>query len=113
MPSLRLLVLWTDNLEMMMSFYSVIGFEFTKEKHGKGADHYSAKLENGAFELYAGRARETHLVRIGFAVPDLDKVLNDLRLMVVTMPTKTPWGYRAVLEDPDGRMVELYQEGKS
>jgi hypothetical protein len=33
-------------------------------------------------------------------------------IQVVTEPRMTPWGYRAVVRDPDGRAVELYGKGE-
>ena len=66
-------------------------------------------------ELYplpggAGTADAT--TRLGFAVDDLDATLRSLEsagAAVVTSPRQTRWGYCAVVRDPDGRAVELYQ----
>lgn len=48
--------------------------------------------------------------RLGFGVPRLDELIARLmeqQVIVLTMPVKTEWGYRAVVQDPDGRKVEL------
>jgi len=50
--------------------------------------------------------------RLGFSVPSLERVLEALQALgtaVVSQPKATAWGRRAVVQDPDGRAVELYQ----
>lgn len=112
MPSLRLLVLWTHRLEHARAFYSLLGFDFKLEQHPKGAKHYAAVMKDGVFELFSGGAGQVDNVRLGFGVSDLEMVLKNIESKIVTGPQQTEFGYRAVVEDPDGRLIELYQEAK-
>ncbi len=115
-PSLRLLVLRTSGLEQLRRFYECLGVALGPERHGEGPLHYSGQVGNAVLELYplpegAGQADAT--TRVGFAVADLNGVLDTLQAFganVITPPQQTPWGYRAVVRDPDGRAVELYQD---
>jgi predicted enzyme related to lactoylglutathione lyase len=54
--------------------------------------------------------------RLGFSVENLPGVVEAVQAAgapVVTRPQETPWGCRAVVRDPDGRAVELYQRGQT
>jgi predicted enzyme related to lactoylglutathione lyase len=49
---------------------------------------------------------------VGFAVTSVDEVLAEvsrLGVAVLEPPSDYPWGLRALVEDPDGRPVELYE----
>ena len=112
-PSLKLIVLKTANLERLHGFYALLGFELVEEKHGSGPRHYSARLGDGILELHAlpqGAAAD-RTTRLGFGVSDLESVVEAVRKQteVVTEPKQTEWGKRAVVRDPDGRTIELYE----
>jgi lactoylglutathione lyase len=114
-PSLRLLVLRTKQLDRLRDFYAPLGVTFVPERHGDGPLHYAGALEGAVLELYPldGDAESCDpLTRIGFAVRDLAATLRGLEAAggeVVWRPRETEWGLRAVIRDPDGRAVELYQ----
>ncbi|WP_211092963.1 MULTISPECIES: VOC family protein [Chitinophaga] len=43
-------------------------------------------------------------------VDDIDNLVLKLPAgNIVTMPASTQWGYAAVIQDPDGRKIELVQ----
>ncbi len=115
--SLSLLVLKTSQLDRLKAFYECIGCEFVKEKHGKGPIHYAAEIEECLLELYpipAGKDSGASTVRVGFRVERLDEVITLFReqaLSIDQTPVQSPWGYRAVVIDPDGRKVELVEAG--
>ena len=51
--------------------------------------------------------------RLGLAVADVDAAVRSLevvRAVLVSGPRLTPWGRKAVVRDPDGRVVELLQQ---
>lgn len=107
--SLLLIVLRTPQLDLLKTFYQALGIDLVEEKHGKGPVHYSGKLGKTVLELYPGEVAD--VARLGFGVENPEEVLNAIRTLggsVVTEPTETPWGLRAVVKDPDGRAVELY-----
>ncbi|MFF7655265.1 VOC family protein [Streptomyces sp. NPDC007983] len=94
---ITLLVLYTDHLEESRAFYTGLGLSFVREQHGRGPIHYSATLPDGTvIELYPATAkRPVSRVRLGFSVEG----------RAVTPPLAPG---RHVVEDPDGRAVELY-----
>lgn len=107
---LNLLVLKTHHLDRLKEFYSALGVSFVEERHGDGPLHLAARVGEVVIELYPlqnGEADST--TRLGFAVPDLDAVLERLGAAVVSGPAMTAWGRRAVVKDPDGRKVEVVQ----
>lgn len=109
-----LVVLRTAQPEILADFYRQLGMGFSEERHGKGPKHLTGKVGDVVFEIYPlGRSKESDRDgRIGFRLPKLDEVMEKLRSrgVVVDETSKaTPWGYRAIVRDPDGRAVELYQ----
>jgi lactoylglutathione lyase len=113
-PSLSLLVLKSPDLEALRSFYIALGLTFEAEQHGKGPLHYSAQLGATLVELYPLGANDVadRTTRLGFRVDDLAKALERLESLddlISAQPQTTAWGLRAVVHDPDGRAVELYQ----
>jgi catechol 2,3-dioxygenase-like lactoylglutathione lyase family enzyme len=53
-------------------------------------------------------------IRIGFQISSLDPTLRALRQQSVTIHTEphdSPWGRRAVVEDPNGNRIELTEPG--
>jgi lactoylglutathione lyase len=113
---LNLLVLKTGQLGRLRDFYAALGIAFAEERHGGGPTHLAGRVGDLVLELYplpenAGPADAS--TRLGFAVPDLDAAVRTLRGdgFVVREPRPGAWGYRAVARDPDGRAVELSQDG--
>jgi lactoylglutathione lyase len=110
-PTLSLVVLQSGNVEAAKEFYSYLGSAFVLEQHGKGPRHYSATLGALVLEIYPcqGSAPSAPL-RLGFLIPSLDRTLEILRnrgTRIVREAKDSPWGRRAVVEDPDGNRVEL------
>jgi predicted enzyme related to lactoylglutathione lyase len=113
-PSLNLVVLRSSDIDRAMAFYSKLGLEFTKHRHGNGPEHYSAELEGAVFELYpqSGNGKSSLGTRIGFVVPSVDeaiKALADCPEAALSSPKDSEWGRRAIVVDPDGHRVELLQ----
>ncbi|MBC9909245.1 VOC family protein [Chitinophaga varians] len=113
MTVLQLLVVKTNQPDQLAAFYTQLGIEFEYHRHGKGPFHYASKNGTPVMEIYPLPASVTvpdNTTRLGFAVPRLDALiarLQELQMTVLTMPVKTEWGYAAVVQDPDGRKVEL------
>jgi len=102
-------------LNSLRTFYAALGIEFTEEQHGDGPVHYAGRLGDVVFEIYPlsedGPVADA-TTRLGFSVENMTKVvaaLQTLGVAVVSPPQSTEWGCRAVVRDPDGRAVELYQ----
>lgn len=110
---LNLLVIKTDNPELLKAQYEAIGFHFVHHRHGNGPLHYSSEVDGLVFEIYPlpkSVVEADSTTRLGFDVNDLDKVvvaLERANWRMVSAPKLTDWGYVAVVEDLDGRRVEL------
>lgn len=110
-----LLVLKTRQVEKLRAFYETLGIQLAEERHGRGSVHLAGKAGDVTFELYALPDDDTAVdttTRLGFAVNTLVKVVEALQVLgatIVSQAKSTEWGYRAVVRDPDGRAVELYQ----
>lgn len=113
--ALNLVVLRCADIEASAMFYTVVGLHFTRHRHGQGQEHYAAEFGAAVFELYPTNAKSEPSTgaRVGFSVPSVDEAVQRVRekypSAVVSVPSDSPWGRRAVLVDPDGHRVEVTQ----
>lgn len=108
----NLTVLRCADIDVSAAFYRLIGLEFEKHSHGTGPEHYAASDGIWTFELYPASTKfpASSSTRIGFAVESCDKVADQLGVAgfsLIAAPADSPWGRRAVAQDPDGHRVEL------
>jgi predicted enzyme related to lactoylglutathione lyase len=111
-PHLSLVVLRSSDIERAAEFYRVLGLTFTRHSHGSGPEHYTSKVNGLVFEIYpmTPKSSPTTGTRIGFSVDSVDeivKILSGIGAEVLTPPTDSEWGRRAVLKDFGGHIVEL------
>jgi lactoylglutathione lyase len=111
-PKLNLVVLRSADIDRAVKFYGQMGLLFTKHAHGKGPEHYASEVAGSVFELYPAteKSPSTAAARIGFSVESVDKIVPLLRQIgaqVLTEPSDSEWGRRAVVKDLDGHTVEL------
>ena len=116
--TISLLVLRTAQMDKSLAFYRALGLIFVEEKHGSGPVHYSTQIGSIVMEIYPGEAaapinsKGGGATMIGLRVDSVDSVLAGIQTLgaqVLTAPSDSPWGRRAVVLDPDGRAVELSQ----
>jgi len=111
--SLNLVVIQSSNLENSVSFYQSFGLIFNKEQHGKGPEHYACELNNLVFEIYPRSDEMVYgSLRIGFNVENLEQIVENVRSKkgtIISEPTMSRWGKRAVVQDPDGHKIELLE----
>ena len=113
--SLKLLVLRTPDPNRLRRFYQVLGIDFAEERHGSGPLHFAGRIGDAILELYpleGEGALVDSTLRLGFSVTNLSETILSLEAdgaTIVTGPKPTAWGNRAVVRDPDGRAVELYE----
>ena len=113
--SLKLLVLRTPDPNLLRSFYQRIGIDFAEERHGSGPLHFAGRIGEAILELYpleGEGAIVDRTLRLGFSVTDLSETILSLEAdgtTIVSKPKPTAWGNRAIVRDPDGRAVELYE----
>jgi lactoylglutathione lyase len=117
-PTLNLVVLRCADIDRATAFYSKLGLNFTKHRHGNGPEHYSAELAGAVFELYPQSADGASSLgtRIGFSVSSVDEVIRALSAYptaVVSQSKDSEWGRRAIVADPDGHRIELLQVSAS
>ncbi len=109
--TLNLIVIRVKDLIRSKKFYEMLGISFSYEQHGKGEKHLSAVLSGIVFEIYPSSNNiDTSLLRLGFQVSSLDKVIEELQAIetvIVLPPKNSEWGRRAVILDPDGYKIEL------
>jgi predicted enzyme related to lactoylglutathione lyase len=107
-----LVVIRASDIEAARDFYTSLGLSFTKHAHGKGPVHYASETGAIVFEIYpqANDEQNTGAVRIGFRVDDVAAVIartEQAGAKIISPPTPSPWGLRAVIQDPFGHKVEL------
>ncbi len=109
---LNLLVLRCRDIDVSREFYEQLGLEFEQEQHGSGPVHYAAVFEGMVFELYPLKEGEpADLSRLGFAVnleTDLRESLEDAGIAILSQ-YEVDQEPVFVVEDPDGRKVEVRQ----
>jgi lactoylglutathione lyase len=114
--TLTLLVLRTSDLERSLRFYRALGLILIEEQHGNGPRHFACQLGDLVLELYPAKAGSAPdrltagATMIGFQVASLAQTLPalaELGAVVLTAPSPTSSTPRAVVQDPDGRAIEL------
>ena len=121
MPAIGSLILFSSKVEAILKFYRAIGVPFAPESHEEsGPTHYAADLNGVHVALYesgegnAQRWRDGGCTWPGFVVEDVPATLQNVTALgakVLGGPEERPWGIRAVVEDPDGRPVEIWSSG--
>src|SRR5258708_2151378 len=110
--SISLLVLYCKDIETTRVFYEQLGLEFSAEKHGKGPEHYVCENDRFVFELYPSSEKHApDAVRLGFTLPLLADLSGDILQNSGIKVLKDPYVLDnrliMLLEDPDGRAVEI------
>ena len=110
--SLNLIVIRSNDSERAVQFYSLLGLTFAHHQHGNGLPHVAAQSGSLTFEIVPRKdgTDSTAAVRLGFQVACLDAVMGRLQnagAKIVQAPKMSPWGRRAVVDDPDGHRIEL------
>lgn len=110
-PFLNLVVLRSPDIDRASRFYAEMGLWFEKHRHGNGPEHYTSCVAGLVFEIYPqGMHPPTLGTRIGFSVDDVDAItsrLVEIGAELLSAPSDTAWGRRAIVKDLDGHVVEL------
>lgn len=110
---LRLLVIRTAEPEKLAKFYTILGFTFDYHKHGNSPFHYSATFGQTVLEIYPLTKSQTGAdknLRLGFGIDNFDNIIDELKennISFLLEPTQTDFGFMAIIEDPDGRKLEI------
>jgi lactoylglutathione lyase len=112
-PLLKLIVLRTHRLKELKEFYSTLGIKFVEEHHPKGPTHYAGAIGSAVLELYPlpkGAPDPDKSVRLGFAVPNLGSIANELGSTGIRIGPSERNSPVVVIKDPDDRVIELTQQ---
>ncbi|MEZ4772333.1 MAG: glyoxalase/bleomycin resistance/extradiol dioxygenase family protein [Bacteroidia bacterium] len=110
---LNLLVIRTSDPKKLKKQYELLGFTFSYHQHGKGSFHYSAENDGLVFEIYPltkSMEKADNSVRLGFEIKNLDLKIQELEnsnWKIESGMSDTEWGQIAVVQDLDGRKIEL------
>jgi lactoylglutathione lyase len=116
MINLRLIVIRTSDIQVLSNFYSILGLEFDYHKHGNSPYHYSTTIGKTVLEIYPllkPQESADNSLRLGFEVENLVEVsirLKDIHCKIISEPTQTEFGFMMIVEDFEGRKIELYQK---
>ncbi len=100
-------------MSRLVNFYKLLGLEFDYHKHEQGVYHYATKIGETVFEIYPLLKNQTEAdmsTRLGFKIGNFEEKIGLLNEFVVSKPMETEFGICAILEDPDGRKVEIYED---
>lgn len=110
-PIVNLLVIRSPDIHRAVTFYEAMGLSFERHRHGTGPEHYAAENDGFVFEIYPAKAdKSTVATRFGFRVADVDSIVEKLRqneATIVSEPSDSEWGRRAIVRDFDGHTIEL------
>ena len=110
---INLLVIRTQNPNHLKTQYEEIGFEFDYHQHGNGPFHYASENNGFVFEIYplTKSMREAdNSLRLGFEVENLETAIDNIKntnWKILNGINITEWGKTAIIQDSDGRKIEL------
>ena len=113
---LKLIVIRTSNPEKLSQFYSILGLKFEYHKHGNSPFHYSTNIGQTVLEIYPFSKNQIEAdknLRLGFSVENFELVISKLKIQnckFTSEPTETDFGFLAIVEDFDGRKIEIYRK---
>lgn len=110
---LNLIVIRTGELELLKDQYELLDLKFDYHQHGNGPFHYASEVDGFVFEIYPltrSITKADNSLRLGFQIPNLKAKMNDLKgsnWKIISNPKETEWGLTALIQDLDGRKIEL------
>ena len=100
----------------MDKFYSKLGFNVQKHKHGDGDLHLVCKNGDVLLEIYplpnSDNQHATKNIKIGFKIDSHETILNGsefFKQYLYQTPKETEWGRKMSLIDPDGNIIDLFE----
>lgn len=115
LPRFNLIVVRSLDPARTVAFYELLGIPLQQEQHGSGPVHWAIDLDGLVLEVYPAKTEKEvdQTTRLGFEVEEIAAILSRLRsfgIKVLSELKPSQWGLRAVVQDPDGRSVELVQQ---
>ncbi len=111
MLAVSALVLHANDLDKSVAFYRGCGVGLVERRHG-GPVHFACAVGGVHVSVYASVHEQPPQTgtALGLTVADLQGAVTALKLLGATVIEEArprPWGVSAILQDPDGRRVEL------
>jgi len=123
------LVLFARDADRTAAFYRALGLPLDPERHGDGPIHHTCSLGATHVAIFAARSeadldaapsattpagdhRAAGAQFFGLTVARLETAYEaalEQGAPVVQEPKRYSWGRRALVRDPDGRVVELFE----
>ena len=115
LSSLNLIVLKSDDVPELLKFYQELGLKFEQQQHGAAPAHHSATIGGVTLEIYPAGSMTTRStnVRIGFTTEKIDRAVDVAQkagAKILSEPTDSPHGTKAMVADPDGNKLEFLQK---
>ncbi len=110
---LNLLVIKTSQPDDLAKQYQLLGLKFDYHKHANGPYHYAGTIDDTTFEIYPlpkSKTESDNTTRLGFEINQLQELISKItesNWKIISQPTKSEFGYTAIIEDLDGRKIEL------
>jgi predicted enzyme related to lactoylglutathione lyase len=115
-------VLFVRDTTASVDFYRSLGVPLEREDHGDGVAHFAAEIGGTHFAVFpsdgigtAPALGESGCSFVGLAVRSVHAAVDAATAAgarVLQPAVEYPWGLRAVLSDPDGRPVEVFEPGQ-
>jgi len=112
---LKLLVIRTNQMEVLVKFYQLFGLEFEYHQHNNSPFHFAANIGEMVFEIYPLAKNQLvadNNLRLGFSIDNFEEFIDTLTKneCKFTSPTQTDFGFLTIVTDPDGRKIEVYKK---
>ena len=98
---INLVVIRTENPEILKEQYELLGMDFEYHKHGNGPFHYASEQDGFVFEIYPltkSMEKADNSIRLGFDIDGLPTKMKDLK--------ETNWIVKSGLNKPNS--LSLY-----
>lgn len=114
------IILYTSDLDVIVPFYRALGLALEAQEDVGGEKHFACEMGLSHFAIFPARKsgvshadyRASGSTLIGFQVEKVDRLVElavKEGAKIVEAPHEVPWGRRAVISDPEGRVLELNQ----
>jgi lactoylglutathione lyase len=118
MAAIGALILFAADVGRTVRFYEALGLPLEPEQHDDEPVHFAADVDGCHVAVFpaaehgvAPGALVAGETMAGLRVPSTEDAVEAVRRLgarIIQEPDDYPWGRRALVEDPDGRRVEVF-----
>lgn len=119
-PQAHYIVLRVGDITASAEFFTVLGFNPVREKHGDGPEHFSFCIHgNLVCELYPWNkdtSPPVNFARFGLQVPSLHDVrvrLSEAKIPITRESATDAQRQWVLVLDPDGNQIELFEQAET